>query len=107
MASATGWVKMTIGREGIQYSSPTAGICCAILVRAAEDWRWLIKERAWRDRRFTYRAPTVSFDELRAFFKSDWCQTLIPKNMPITNLDMLEHLEEELRKAIEKDKAGR
>lgn len=47
-----------------------AGLSAAIVAKAIEDWRLLIKSNAWcSDRQNVY----FSFDEIRNFFRSKWC----------------------------------
>lgn len=96
--------KMSMAPEGEEFSSPIAGLFTAIIVRAVEDWYALIRERAWEHGGSSVHNPKVSFGELRNFFRSDWCKTLIPPGFGMDNYEMLEFLEEKLEEA---KRAGR
>lgn len=66
-----------------------------IVVQAIEDWRLLIDGKAW-DKEFPRK--WCNFDELRAFFKSQYCELLM-LDCEIEPLEILRMLEEELRDA--------
>ena len=66
-----------------------------IIKRAVDDWRTQIKKRIWL--LWPSEPDYDGFDELRCFFRSDWCKELAPKGMPAEK--MLAILEEELEQA--------
>lgn len=84
-----------------------------IVQRAVFDWRKLITAKAWKCHHLNRiensdRLPNVlcNFDELRRFFKSDWCELILECNQTsVSALKILSILEEELKDAIEKDEA--
>lgn len=85
-------------------------LASAILERAVEDWRELIRKRAWLDRDAPYLASDpipnsyCNFDELRAFFKGDWCEALcelVSDN--VCSNTILKILEKELAEAKAKE----
>lgn len=85
-----------------------------IVNRAVQDWRLLIRAKAWKCERFhparggkepipSYRC---NFTELRQFFKSQWCEMCLQMNHSSVNpVTILEKLEAELAEAILKDEA--
>ena len=102
--------KLSMMPDGYEFSSPYAGLGCGIIVRAVQDWRLLISQKAWMNRRRMrdgsgYNFGSVDFDELRRFFRCRWCDMLIPPEMSFRGDEMLEALEHELKTA--KEKAGR
>lgn len=100
-----GDTKFVVEPDGPSFLSPYTALACAIIFRAVADWRLLIEEKAFLDSGQHATAPYVSFDEIRNFFKSDWCKELIPDHVTMTAEEMLELLEEELDRA--KEEAGR
>lgn len=83
-----------------------------IVNRAVLDWRLLIRAKAWK-RKKLYQVTNAdrlphrycNFEELRRFFESEWCDTiLVSTGASITSEKILRVLERELEKAIEKDK---
>lgn len=78
---------------------------------AVLDWRRMVATKAWykdyrRNTKHYHLIPNTrcNFDELRQFFKSDWCDTLLTVNRVATTGErILAILEEELEDAIEKD----
>lgn len=78
------------GDEAIQL------LAAAIIKGAVEDWRRLIKRRAWEKE--TSGIGKVTFDEIRNFFNSGWCGFLM-NGMTIKPETILIKLEEELKEA--------
>lgn len=70
------------GIKGMTYfhgdyeSDPFGLLAVTIVTQAIFDWRTLIKARAWEEER---TSRYCNFDELRNFFKSDWCDLLLIK----------------------------
>lgn len=73
-----------------------------IVVGAIMDWRALIYKKAWLDVAQCNR----NFNELRLFFKSDWCAFLL-QGFEMQPEKILEMLEAELRAAMENDEKRR
>lgn len=83
-----------------------------IVNRAVQDWRLLIRAKAWKCERFhparggneqipSYRC---NFYELRQFFKSQWCEMCLQMNHSSLNAPLiLEKLEAELAEAMAED----
>ena len=67
-------------------------LTCAIIAKAVEDWRLLVKTD--RARINTYHGD-VSIKELRAFFTGPWC-ALLMHGMAVTPEQVLDRLEQEL-----------
>lgn len=89
-------------------SDPNKRLAVEIVIGAANDWRRLIKSRAWLDEN---PDKWCNFDELRKFFKGDWCAFLL-QDFRIEPARILEILEEELQQAMqqpvkEKRKGGK
>lgn len=76
--------------------NPVNCLLGAIVEKAIDDWRDLIRSRAWLDEN-----PNrwCSFDELRYFFKSEW-GAFVMQNFCIEPEYVLERLEAELREAM-------
>ena len=82
-----------------------------IVYYAALDWRRLVKAKAWKKdyKKNVYhywQIPSVrcNFDELRKFFRSEWCDFLLTANQVSTTGErILALLESELEEAMEKD----
>ena len=82
-----------------------------IVNRAVLDWRLLIRAKAWKREKFlSARSPWTmpnkycNFEELRQFFKSEWCALCLQMNNSSANAPkILELLEEELAAAMKKD----
>ena len=78
---------------------------------ATLDWRRLVNQKAWkvdyrRNTKHYHIIPNTrcNFDELRQFFRSEWCDTLLTANRVATTGDrILALLEAELEEAIKKD----
>lgn len=78
---------------------------------AVLDWRRMVAAKAWnvdyrRNTKHYHRIPNTrcNFDELRKFFKSGWCETLLTANRVATTGErILALLEAELEEAIAKD----
>lgn len=81
-----------------EYENDPVGLLAAeIVIFAIKDWRELVNKKAWLKR---YDSPQCNFEELRAFFKGEWCAFLVQK----WNIDpafMLEMLESELEQAMQ------
>ena len=72
------------------YENDPIGLLAAeIVIHAIADWRELVKARKWNDPSPQARC---NFDELRAFFKGEWCDFIMQKfdMSPIALLAMLE-----------------
>lgn len=76
-------------------SDPNKRLAAEIVIGAVSDWRKLIKKKAWLDKE---PDKFCNFDELRNFFKGEWCAFLL-QNFRIEPACILEMLEEELRQA--------
>ena len=78
---------------------------------AVIDWRRLVKAQAWKNdyKKHTYhywQIPSIrcNFDEIREFFRSDWCDLLLSVNrVSTTGERILALLESELEEAIKQD----
>ena len=89
--------------EAQDFSSPYDRLAAEIVIAAIQDWRDLVKNKAWLDRNVVKKEHTVvSFGEIRAFFRSEYCE-FIMMNFPIAPEGILELLERELQEAMEKD----
>jgi len=74
------------------------------------DWRKLVRARAWEvdwmnNKQDYYKIPNArcNFDELRTFFKSEWCDFLLSVNhVSTTSGAILKQLESELEEAKKK-----
>lgn len=67
-----------------------------IVVGAICDWRMLVNKKAWRE---DYHG-IVNFNELRLFFKGEWCAFLM-QDFEIEPAKILEMLEAELSNAMQ------
>lgn len=76
-------------------SDPNKRLAAEIVIGAANDWRKLIKRKAWLNKT---QDKYCNFEELRIFFKSDWCALLL-NGFHIDPARILDVLEEELRQA--------
>lgn len=79
---------------------PHAQLAMCIVVRAVEDWRLLVKKKAWD---IVDPRTNTTLGELRRFFKSDWCDFLM-QQFPTTPEQLLAILEAELQEALKRDK---
>lgn len=70
-------------------------VAAAIVLKAVKDWRSLIRAHAWEEK---YSIYNKNFEELRSFFKSDYCQALL-SGAKIAPEDLLAILEKELAEA--------
>lgn len=70
-------------------------LAAEIVIHAIEDWRNLVRARAWLDE---FQKANCNFDELRAFFTGEWCEFLM-QNFDITPAAVLDLLEAELAEA--------
>lgn len=80
-------------RGGFSISDPNKLMAAEIVIGAVNDWRRMIKNKAWLD-----KTPNkfCNFEEIRIFFRSDWCALLL-NGFNIQPARILEVLEEELR----------
>lgn len=117
--SVCGLLSLCVSGRGLKMSmekqldvtklEASALLAADIVSRAVEDWRLLIKKKAWNytpSRKATDSIPNkhCNFKELRIFFKSDWCDalcSLISEN--ICKETILKILEQELKEAMEKE----
>lgn len=77
-------------------SDPYGMLAAEIVAAAIDDWRGLIKAKAWLNE---YPSRVCNFNELRIFFKSEWCEFLM-QNFNFAPHDVLRRLEDELQEAI-------
>lgn len=75
-------------------------LAAEIVAKAVEDWRSLIAARAWANE---YTIVNKNFNEIRAFFKSEYCELLLT-HQSIKPCDILRLLEDELSEAIAEDR---
>lgn len=80
-------------------NDPVSLLAAMIVVHAIDDWRQQIKCKAWVD---DHISRYCSFDELRAFFKGEWCAFLM-NGFALEPAKILEILEAELQEAMRKD----
>lgn len=74
-----------------------------IVVQAITDWKSIIKQRDFLDRKPNrYK----NLNELREFFNSEWCKFLM-MFMEITPKQILNQLEKELEEAVRKESKKR
>ena len=58
-----------------EYENDPLGLLAAeIVIHAITDWRDLVRTRAWEKQ---HLSKSKNFDELRAFFKGEWCEFLM------------------------------
>ena len=100
-------MKINVNPDGLNFTDGYSALCTAVILRAIEDWRGLIEWKAWKDTYGYEYGRNVQFEELRNFFRSEWCAAIIPPEAHITPEEILRKLEQELQEAIEKDRAGR
>lgn len=83
------------GYFGDYENDPIGLLAAEIVIHAVADWRELVKAGKWDD-----PAPQVrcNFDELRVFFKSEWCDFIMHK-FDMSPETLLAMLEEELAEA--------
>lgn len=79
-------------------SDPYGLMAAEIVAGAIDDWRGLIKRKAWLDYEVEHNR---NFDELRRFFNSDWCEYLM-QNFAMKPTELLQLLEKELQEAKRK-----
>lgn len=79
-------------------SNPIGMMAAEIVAGAIDDWRRLVKEKAWLDE---IPSRYCNFDELRSFFKSEWCEFLM-QNFSMQPHELLQLLEKELQEAKRK-----
>lgn len=76
-------------------SDPNKRLAAEIVIGAVNDWRKLIQRQAWLDKT---QDKYCSFEEIRIFFKGEWCALLL-NGFHIDPARILEVLEEELQQA--------
>ena len=87
----------------------SALLASEIVSKAVEDWRLLIKKKAWNYAPSQKKSCPIpnkecNFNELRLFFKSDWCDALCSLICEdICKETILKILEQELKEAMEKE----
>jgi hypothetical protein len=79
-------------------SNPSGMMAAEIVAGAIDDWRSLIKQKAWLD---ANPSRFCNFDELRIFFNSEWCEFLM-QNFSMQPHELLKLLEKELKEAKRK-----
>lgn len=77
-------------------------LAAEITMRAIYDWRFLLYCKAWKNKDMR----KVNFNELRLFFKGEWCEFLL-QGFEMQPEKILEMLEAELRAAMENDEKRR
>ena len=82
-------------REATQRDDFWTCLAAEIVIRAVEDWRDLVKQKKWN---VSDRERYCNFEELRKFFKSEWCEFLM-QDFEIEPERLIELLEAELKKA--------
>ena len=85
-----------------------ANLAQGIILFAIEDWRHLIKSKAYRGNSRQDKSRDYSkgsFSGLRSFFRSEWCDLLLTVcNADATGDYILNMLEGELDEAVAKDR---
>lgn len=79
-------------------NDPISLFAAQIVIHAIQDWRELVKAKAWLDK----PNARCNFNELRLFFKGEWCDFLL-QNFAVDPKRILEMLEAELAAAQEKE----
>lgn len=79
-----------------------------IVLKAVDDWRLLVKSRAWHDKpsRKNRGIPNkdCNFTEIRNFFKSQYAEELLSIcDVNISPREILQKLEKELEEAMRKE----
>ena len=74
-------------------------LAAMIIVQAITDWRELVAKKDWKNEK---QNKDKNLNELRQFFKSEWCEFLM-MFMEITPNQILRQLEKELAEAQKKD----
>ena len=94
--------------EQQQYVNDPIGLLAAEIVACAvDDWRMLIKKKAWLPS--VIASSSCNFGELRSFFNSQWCELLLHKCEidPQRILQILEAELQEAKREYEKGKDGK
>ena len=86
-------------REACNVDEFYRRVAAEIIIQSVEDWRWLVKHKKWDVATMT---PCGSFDEIRQFFKGEWC-AFIMQFFPVDPERILEMLEDELQEARAKE----
>lgn len=96
----------TVFQRDEQRSQPVIdpyGLMAAEIVAGAiDDWRGLIRRKAWLDYNVKHNC---NFDELRSFFNGEWCEYLM-QNFAMKPTELLQLLEKELQEAKRKGDIG-
>ena len=77
--------------ESRYISDPIGLLAAQIVIYAVDDWRALIKQKAWLDA--VNSRKHCNFTELRQFFRSDWCAFLMQNCENIEPTKLLQLLE--------------
>lgn len=85
---------------------PYHRLAAEIIIAAIEDWRQLIDNRAWETDKYCNTRAYMTFEALRRFFKSDWCDFLA-QFFNIEPARIMEQLEKELQEAKAKEQTGK
>ena len=72
--------------------NPFQRLANEIIIQAVWDWRRLVDAHAWEE---VNEDPTCNFEEIRHFFKSEYCELLM-LGSGLTPGDVLRQLEKEL-----------
>lgn len=88
----------------MDFDDPSIGLAMSVVLRAIEDWYYLIDTKAWLDKYQIHHGEVVSFDELRTFFNGKMLNPA-PKRLGMSGKQMLKILEDELLSA--RKEAGR
>lgn len=99
---AAGWnrgrhIKRSAVDMDKRVSDPVGLLAAEIVISAVNDWRDLIKAKAWLNDGIGNK--WCNFYELRQFFRSDWCGFLMQGMDNIEPTRLLAILEAELQEA--------
>ncbi len=92
-------IKATVcaGYFGDYENDPVGLLAAEIVIHAIADWRELVKARKWEN---INPQAHCNFNELRLFFKSDWCEFILHK-FDMSPAAVLALLEAELADAMQ------
>ena len=85
---------------GEYENDPYKLLAATIVIQAIEDWRALVRARAWED---STPNKHKNFNALRLFFNGEWCAFLL-HDFDIEPAAILETLEKELQQAMQNSK---
>ena len=86
--------------EKIEDLQPFERLKLAIIHRAVLDWDILIYSKAWSgDGSYRHGNAKYSFEEIRSFFKGEWCAMLLERTDSYKPLTLLAILERKLEAA--------